>query len=65
MTEITAECRGTKESLMESTKILPITKQQSRSLNDRKASRLYSKRLLIDQSVDESRVMKQLREVWE
>ena len=50
---------------MESTKVLPITKWQARTKNDQKASRLYSKRLLIDQSADERRVMKQLREVWE
>lgn len=50
---------------MKTHEVLPITKWQARSKNDRKASKFYSNRLLIDQSADERRVMRQLREPWD
>jgi hypothetical protein len=63
--QIQQAARTTQEAFMESEKVLPITKWQARSKNDRKASKFYSKRLLIDQSTDERRVMRQLKEVWD
>lgn len=45
--------------------ILPITKQQSRAINDAKGASRYRQRLAIDTLLADRKHQKQLREVWE
>lgn len=45
--------------------ILPITKQQSRVLNDERGSSRYKRRLDIDNVLAERKLHHQLKEVWE
>lgn len=45
--------------------ILPITKQQSRTINDTKASGRYRHRLAIDAKLADRKLEQQLREVWD
>ncbi|WP_252108810.1 MULTISPECIES: hypothetical protein [unclassified Halomonas] len=45
--------------------ILPITKQQSRTINDTKATDRYRHRLLIDSLLADRKHQKELQEVWD
>ncbi|MBZ5486940.1 hypothetical protein HW452_05310 [Halomonas aquamarina] len=45
--------------------VLPITKRQSRAINDTKAAGRYRHRLAIDSKLADQKLTKQLREVWE
>lgn len=53
------------EIIMQQEPILPITKSQSRTLNDKKGSSRYMRRPAIDKLLAERALHKQLKEVWE
>ncbi|MGP8291785.1 hypothetical protein ACT3OH_16090 [Vreelandella zhanjiangensis] len=45
--------------------IVPITKQQSRTINDEKGSSRYRHRLAIDSLLADRKLEQQLSEVWD
>ncbi|MCC5904067.1 MAG: hypothetical protein JJT87_19320 [Halomonas sp.] len=50
---------------MQEQPILPITKQQSRVINDERGSSRYASRRDIDKWLSERKLKRELREVWE
>ncbi len=64
--ESSEAARPIQEAIMQRPEtILPITKQQSRTINDTKATDRYRHRLLIDSLLADRKHQKELQEVWD